>query len=215
MYAIELKGDAAVPVARLLLAFARGLQLNDAARSQSGRAHVDDEGLCDAAARGSRGCFDHQAAQLGFDGGVGRFVGAERHGDFVVAFGRVEAEEERCAADARGFNCRSIAVEAETPSWQIGRGGLDSGHRFGGAGVLSEDEVAVVRRDLRVRSADRRSEKASSRKCGFGRRSGDIMFIVAEEELISCRRRDEYRQAGQRRGTSFSSSLASAVMTRL
>ena len=116
MRAVELEGDAAVPVARLLLALAWSFETNNAAAGQRGCADVDDEGFGDAAGSGRGGGLDHQAAQLGFHGGFGSFVGAECQGDFVVAFGSVEAEEEGVAADAGGFHGRSIAFKAESPA---------------------------------------------------------------------------------------------------
>src|SRR5580692_11504970 len=103
MRAVELERDAAVPVAGLLLAFARRLEPYNAAGGKCWSAHVDDEGFAAAAAGGHCGGLDHQAAELGFHRCLRSLVGAECRGDFVVAVGSVEGEEEWCAADARRF----------------------------------------------------------------------------------------------------------------
>src|ERR1700761_5270823 len=119
MRAVELERDAAVPVARLLLAFTRGFEADDTAAGKCRSADVDDKGFGDAPACGCCGGFDHEATQFCFHRGLGRLIRAESCGDFVVAFGGVEAEEEWCAADAGGLDSRWITFEAESPAGQV------------------------------------------------------------------------------------------------
>src|SRR6201996_6509034 len=191
MRAVELEGDAAVPVARLLLAFTRGFKADDTAAGKCRSANVDDEGFGDAPACGSGGGFNHEATQFCFDGGLGGLIRAECCGDFVVAFGGVEGKEEWCAADAGGLDSRWIAFEAEAPAGQVRSSCCHRSYAVRAFDVAAEDEVFMERCGLRKCGSRGRQEKRRNQYGGarFGQRTsphGVVAGVFSRGAGHSC-----------------------------